>query len=66
MMTPLGSAGGLQERVRVVAVAVAVGTFRILGATKEGFYMQVPNMIDVLSCLVLTTIETASPMLSSS
>ncbi len=35
-MTPLGSAGGLQERVRVVAVAVAVGTVRIPGATKEG------------------------------
>ncbi len=35
-MTPLGSAGGLQERVRVVAVAVAVGTYRIPGATKEG------------------------------
>ncbi len=37
MMTPLGSAGGSQERVRVVAVEVAVGTVRIPGATIEGF-----------------------------
>ncbi len=34
-MTPLGSAGGLQERVRVVAVAVAVGTVRIPGAIQR-------------------------------
>ena len=32
MMTPLGSAGGSQERVKVVAVEVAVGTVRIPGA----------------------------------
>ena len=39
MITPLGSAGGSQERVRVVAVEVAVGTVRIPGAIyKERIY----------------------------
>ncbi len=68
MMTPLGSAGGSQERVRVVAVEVAVGTVRIPGATKKRFIIQVPNqyVFDIPSCLVLTTIETSSPMLPSS
>ncbi len=36
MITPLGSAGGLQERVRVVDVEVAVGKVGFPGATKEG------------------------------
>ncbi len=66
MMTPLGSAGGLQERVRVVAVAVAVGTVRIPGATKEGLNTKSQYLFDIPSCLVLTRIETVSPMLPSS
>ena len=35
MMTPLGSAGGSQERVRVVVVEMAVGAVSIPGATKD-------------------------------
>ncbi len=50
MMTPLGSAGGLQERVRVVAVVVAVGTVRIPGAKKRIYYIHV----QVLNSMCLT------------
>ena len=39
-MTPLGSAGGPQERVRVVAVKLAVGAVTIPGATKGRIYFK--------------------------
>ena len=35
-MTPLGSAGGSQERVRVVAMEMAVGAVSIPGAIYKG------------------------------
>ncbi len=49
-MTPLGSAGGSQERVRVVAVEVAVGAVSIPGATKKELYYKYQRSI-IIMCL---------------